>query len=468
MIPMLKIKLGLVAAGTLLFSLAQAQTVTPDEALIKKGEYLAVASDCIACHTATKNKPFAGGKAIESPVGEIISTNITPSKQDGIGNYTEQQFADALRKGVRADGANLYPAMPYTSYSVFTDEDVHALYAYFMSAVKPVDEKTKPTALPFPLNIRMSMKIWNAMFLKEPGYKIDPAHTQGWNRGRYLAEGAAHCSACHTPRGFLMQEKDSEALTGAQVGPWYAPNITADPVNGIGTWSKEDLITYLRTGRLPGKAQAAGSMAEAITNSFHHLSDADLADISEYIMSVSDANPAKQGKSRFIQGTAGNDVASFRGVPFNASVPDAGARLFSANCASCHGVNAQGTPDQFYPSLFHNSATGAPNPTNLVATILYGVERDTKEGNVFMPPFGDQPNALNHLTNTEVADLSNTILRMYGDKSTTVTVAQVAEIRQGGPTSPLVGLAQAGVIGGIVVVILLIAYIIYRRKRKTI
>lgn len=433
--------------------------------LIKKGEYLAIASDCTACHTAEHGQPFAGGKAIASPVGDIIATNITPSKTTGIGNYSEQEFADALRKGVRADGAQLYPAMPYTAYATLTDEDIHALYVYFMSNVKPVEQENPSTQLPFPLNLRFSMMFWNALFLNDPGYTPDTSRSESWNRGRYLVEGAAHCSTCHTPRGFLMQEKADEAFTGSQVGPWFAPNITSHNISGIGQWSQQELITYLKTGRLEGKAQAAGSMAEAITHSFQYLTDEDLAAIAEYMSTVADNHEPTQSESRFALGAASDNLIAFRGQPFTSSSSDEGAKLYSGNCASCHGQQGQGTKDGFYPSLFHNSATATDNPSNLIATILYGVQRHTAEGDVFMPPFGEQDNALNHLDNQQIATLSNWILKHYGNADVTVSAQQVEEIRNGGPASPLVLLAQIGVGIGSVVVIALLAWFFIRRKR---
>ncbi|MCE0491903.1 cytochrome c [Pantoea sp. Mb-10] len=435
-----------------------------DDALIKKGQYLAIASDCTACHTTEHGQPFAGGKAIDSPVGQIIATNITPSNTAGIGTYTEQQFADALRKGVRADGARLYPAMPYTAYATLTDEDVHALYAYFMSAVKPVDRVTEQTHLPFPLNLRVSLFFWNALFLKAPGYTPDATKSAAWNRGRYLVDGATHCSTCHTPRGMLMQEKPREAFTGAQVGAWYAPNITANATSGIGEWSQDDLVTYLKTGRLAGKAQAAGSMAEAITHSFQYLSEDDLAAIAEYMRSIGDSSAPASGSSRFQQGNAANSTA-FRGAPLTFPDDHAGARLYSGNCASCHGTLAQGTKDAFYPSLFHNSATGAANPSNLIATILLGVQRHTAEGDVYMPPFGAQPNALNHLDDRQIATLSNWILHNYGNADVTVSPEQVAESRRGGPASSLVMFAQAGIAAGALLLAVLII-VVWRRRRR--
>lgn len=236
--------------------------------LITRGEYLAKAADCGACHTTPGGKPFAGGLAITSPVGTIYSTNITPSARFGIGRYSEEQFARALRRGIRSDGANLYPAMPYTSYSIFTDDDVHAIYIYFTQGVPSVDTPAPRTALPFPMNIRASMVGWNLLFLNTQPLPSDPGQSAMWNRGRYLVQGAAHCSACHTPRGFLMQEKTAQEFAGGQVGPWYAPNITSDVNSGIGSWSQDELVQYLSTGDARGKAQAAGSMGEAVEHSF--------------------------------------------------------------------------------------------------------------------------------------------------------------------------------------------------------
>ncbi|MCA1323612.1 c-type cytochrome [Herbaspirillum sp. alder98] len=458
---------------------AQASTATPtatpaatqaDQAVIERGRYLAVASDCIACHTTPRGKPMAGGTSIASPVGAIVATNITPSKQFGIGNYTETQFADALRKGVRADGAHLYPAMPYTAYSVMTDADIHALYLYFMKAVQPVDQATAETSLPFPMNIRLSMKGWNALFLNDKPLAPVADRNEQWLRGRYLAEGPAHCSTCHTPRGFLMQEKLDLQLSGAQVGPWYAPNITPHKTSGIGSWSQAELVTYLKTGRVEGKAQAAGSMAEAITHSFSHLTDDDLQAIAVYILdrpAIADDKSEVQ-RTRFDQGKAGNALAAFRGLPAGATTDEEvrGARIFSASCASCHGYNGQGTKDGYYPSLYKNSATAGVNPSNLIATILYGVERETKDGgHVFMPPFGNQPNALNSLSNDDVAALSNYVLKYYGNPSVKVTHDDVEVIRQGGPQSNLLLLARIGMVVAGVLVLALLVWLRTRKKR---
>ncbi len=459
------------AFGTLAMAgAALAQNYSPE--LIEKGRYLATASDCIACHTASKTQPMAGGHAIASPVGAIVATNITPSKTHGIGNYSEQQFADALRKGIRADGARLYPAMPYTAFARFTNEDVHAMYAYFMEGVKPVDEAPKATtALPFPMNVRASMMGWNLLFADDKPFEPDPAQTPEWNRGAYLAQGAGHCATCHTPRGALMQELAGKRLSGAQVGAWWAPDITSSRTHGIGSWSVDDLTTYLATGHLPGKAQAAGPMAEAITHSFSQLNDSDLRAISTYILSVPSHQPEGSAeRNRFAFGQATDATASFRGTSFAEGMKQGGvalgAQIFTANCASCHGASGQGTPDGYYPALFGKSITGEANPSNLIAAILNGVDRETPQGgHVFMPPFGDQAHAMVPLKNEEVAALSNFLLTSYGNAAVSVTPDQVQVVREGGARSSLVLLARIGMALGAAVVLALLLLLARKHRR---
>ncbi|MBL7238499.1 MAG: cytochrome c, partial [Komagataeibacter hansenii] len=256
--------LAALAGPILLCSAASAE----DDSNTDPGAYMAVTSDCVACHTAPGGKPFAGGLAMKTPLGTMYSTNITPSKTYGIGEYSEADFSRAVRKGIRKDGSNLYPAMPYTAYSYMTDQDIHDLYLYFMKSVQPVESAPPKTALPFPMNIRSSMLFWNILFRNNTTYQPDPSRSAEWNRGAYLAQGPAHCGTCHTPRGFLMQEEASQALGGGSLGSWYAPNITSDKISGIGNWSQDEIKTYLKSGHIDGLAQAAGGMGEAVEHSF--------------------------------------------------------------------------------------------------------------------------------------------------------------------------------------------------------
>jgi fructose 5-dehydrogenase cytochrome subunit len=444
---------------------------SPDQtaAVIERGKYLATAADCGACHTAPGRQPFAGGLPLSTPLGTIYSTNITPSTDFGIGRYTEEEFSRALRRGIRRDGADLYPAMPYTSYAKFSEDDAHALYAYFMRAVTPVDQSTPPTELPFPLNIRLSMIAWNLLFLDTAAFVPDSRQSAPWNRGAYLVQGAAHCSTCHTPRGFLMQEEASRALSGAQVGPWYAPNVTSDPISGIGSWSNADLVAYLRTGHLSRKAQASGSMGEAVAKSFQHLTAPDLEAIATYVKSVPAVHDPGDQASRFTVGKAFSELATLRGRDGIGSDNDpnsTGAELFEGNCASCHSAEGQGSKDGYYPSLFLNSATGAKGATNLVAAILFGVDRTISGRQAFMPGFGGHPTDANALSDRDIVVLGNYVLTHYGSADTTITEKQVAEVRRGGPGSPLPALARGGVAAA-VMALLGVAFVTFKRRKTS-
>lgn len=403
------------------------QTATLDDAaLVKRGEYLAVAGDCMACHTAEKGKPFAGGLPLKVPMlGTIYSTNITPDKDTGIGTWSLEDFDRAVRHGVAKDGHNLYPAMPYVSYAKISDDDVKALYAYFEHGVKPVSQVSHPSDIPWPLNMRWPLKIWNAVFLKDGPYAPKPNRSVEWNRGAYLVQGLAHCGTCHTPRGFGFQEQALDEtnrgfLGGSVLAGWDGYNITSDVNSGIGSWTQQQLVQYLRTGSVPGVAQAAGPMAEAVEHSFSRMTDADLAAIATYIRTVPAFSDGST-RPRHAWGKPAADVAALRGVALGGTLDP--ARLYLGNCATCHQAHGQGTPDGYYPSLVHNSTVGAPNPTNLVQVILHGVHRNAAGNDVGMPAFA------NDLTDAQVAALTNYITKQFGNPAASVTDRDVAKLR---------------------------------------
>ena len=439
-----------------------------EQALIDQGRYLATAGDCMACHTVKDGPPYAGGFSVQSPLGSIYATNITPSKTAGIGNYTEAQFSRAVRDGVRADGAHLYPAMPYTAYAQLTDEDVHALYTYFMKGVQPVDQQVAKTELPFPFNIRMSMMAWNLMFLNDERFKPDPTKSEQINRGAYLVNGLAHCSTCHTPRNALMAEQGSRFLGGGALGAWYAPNISPDR-NGIGGWTDAELLQYLKTGRAEGKAQAAGPMAEAVEKSFQHMTQPDLEAMVAYLRTVKPVAGPADLPAPFTQGKAHTPEPALRGAagPNERASLTTGAALFSANCASCHQANGAGTKTQFYPALFRNTATGGPDPSNLVAVILYGVERSVGVEEVLMPRF-DQTSYVGALSDEQIASISNYVLAEYGNARVQVSTDDVAQARRGGAT-PLLAKVQpfmVWVMALVVVLVLVLIVLLLRRRRR--
>ncbi|KRB30193.1 cytochrome c [Mesorhizobium sp. Root172] len=427
-----------------------------DADLIAQGKYIATASDCVACHTTAGGETMAGGLAIETPIGSIMSTNITPSKENGIGNYTLKQFDAALRKGVRADDKHLYPAMPYTSYALLSDEDVGALYAYFMKGVAPVETRPPETKLPFPFNIRLSMAAWNLLFLDNGSYKPDPAQDTEWNRGAYLARGPAHCGTCHTPRNLFMAEKTSSEMAGAGIFPWHAPNITSDSNSGVGGWSVEELVAYMRDGHATGKSQAAGPMAEAVDNSLRFLTPEDLKAIAVYVKSIPAVHDAADTKPVFAWGSPSNELASIRGVALPLDRDQmSGPQIYDAYCATCHQAEGQGSFDGGLPSLLHNTALGRANTDNLVMVMLEGLHR---QPDVLMPGFAKE------LSDIQIATLSSYLIQHFGNPAAKVTVGQVAELRAGPAKSVLVAVARAGLAVGALAVIGFVAWLLRRRK----
>jgi len=453
------------------YGLASAHDAASVDAEIKHGEYLALASDCEACHTAPGGKPLAGGLPIESPLGTVYSTNITSSQQYGIGRYSLQQFSQALRRGIRADGAHLYPAMPYASYALLTDEDVKALYTYFTKAVLAVDDPpAKTTSLPFPYNLRFSMAFWDALFLGARPFTPDLSRSAEWNRGKYLVDGPAHCGECHTPRGFFMQQDRRRQFSGAVLGSWYAPNITSDVNAGIGGMRADEIFRYLKFGKVAGKAQAGGEMGLAVQLSLGKLSDDDLKAIVTYLRSVPAIGDAET-KARFVQGQPFTEVAKFRGVGAMSSdeaLPGGAPQLFAANCASCHGIGAGGSRDSYFPSLFHNSALATGAGRNLVATILFGIDRSTADGLAFMPGFGGKATDIAAFTNEQVVKLANYLLEHYGNAAYTITPQMVEQVRNGqAPKPPLATLVDAGKWLVCALLILLVLWRIVRRSLRT-
>ncbi len=262
-----------------------------DADAIGRGKYVAIAGDCVACHTAPGSKDaFSGGYSISTPFGGIIASNITPDADTGIGNWTERQFFNAVRHGKGADGQNLYPAMPYNDYVKVSDKDMHDLWMY-MRSVKPVNNKVPETNLPFPYNIRLAMMGWNLLFFKNEGFKPDLSKSADYNRGAYLVQGLEHCAACHTPKNIIGGDT-SAYLQGSNLGEWYAPEITSNTYTGVGNWSEDQVVQYLKMGS-NHVAVASGPMAEAVTNSTQHLTDADLHAIASYIKAQPGSNNQK-------------------------------------------------------------------------------------------------------------------------------------------------------------------------------
>jgi mono/diheme cytochrome c family protein len=393
--------------------------------LVKRGEYLARAGDCIACHTSDSGRPFAGGVAIGTPFGTIYTPNITPDPDTGIGQWSDADFLRAMHEGIGKAGERLYPAFPYPSYTKATDRDVLAIRAY-LNTVAPIHFTPPANELTFPFNQRWLMFFWNLFNFDEGRFVPDPKQSAEWNRGAYLVDGLAHCGECHTPRNFMQGLKSHERFSGAVQAGWHAFNITPDKVSGIGNWSAAEVAAYLATGVAQGRANAAGPMAQVVEDSTQYLSGEDLRSIAVYLRALPPVRgglSSDQAQARETHGAPASDVTVLRGVEIKGVN---GAQLFIANCATCHRWTGEGvgaSAPGAYPPLIHNSVAGAADPANLVMVILHGVSRKTQQAEVLMPSFASQ------LTDDQIAAIGNYVTKQFGNPHSSVTAAQVAQLR---------------------------------------
>ena len=426
-----------------------------DQSEIARGKLLTTEGDCVACHTAPGGTPFAGGLPFKTPMGTIYSPNITPDNDTGIGTWTDADFLRAMHQGIGKNGEHLYPAFPYTSFASISDSDVKAIKAY-LSSLAPVHQPNTPNQMKFPYNIRSMMIGWNLLnFHPET---IDPV-TQ---HGKYIADALEHCSECHTPRGLTMGLKTDQYLAGATVDGWTAYNITSDPEHGIGTWSVDDIKTYLKTGNLPGRAQAAGPMGEVIVNSTSHMPDADLTALAEYLKTVHAQDAGSAGRSAMGGATGGGDtLTGYRATQGKGA--SEGQVLFTAACSTCHGTSGEGEGNGVLPSLYHNSVTGADQPNNLALAILSGVKTGTSFNDASMPAFRDE------FSDEQVAAIVNYVRTTYGNAANPITPQQVADLRNGvtppAAISVLMQWAEIAACIVAVVIILAILFLVLRRRR---
>lgn len=327
------------------------------ETEIERGEYLVRAANCVSCHTAPGAAVFAGGVPFPTDFGTIYSTNITPDKATGIGGWTFDQFEAAMRRGLRPDGQHLYPAFPYTNFTRIQDQDLHALYAYFMS-LKPVYAPAKNNELKFPYSRRELLGVWNALYFDEGRYQPDASRSTQWNRGAYLVEALAHCSACHSPRNLLGAERSDALYTGGVLRELEdergavlraAPNLTSSP-QGLGAWSVDDVARYLRLGA-SSRTRLMGTMNEVVLNSTRYLSDADTLAMAIYIKSL---GPVAKTGSRPSQ-----------------KVMEAGAKQYDIHCGTCHLPTGLGSDDTA-PPLAGSTLAQAPDPSSLISLVING------------------------------------------------------------------------------------------------
>ncbi|WP_404937985.1 cytochrome c [Pseudomonas sp. JDS08PS003] len=413
-----------IATLALLGSVSVNAAEVDQQALVQQGEYLARAGDCVACHTAKDGKPFAGGLPMETPIGVIYSTNITPDKT-GIGDYSFEDFDQAVRHGVAKNGSTLYPAMPFPSYARVSDADMQALYAYFMKGVAPVVRDNQDSDIPWPLSMRWPLSIWRWMFA--PSVET-PALATGSDpvisRGAYLVEGLGHCGACHTPRALTMQEKALSASEGsaflsgsAPLEGWIAKSLRGDHKDGLGSWSEEQLVQFLKTGR-SDRSAVFGGMSDVVVHSMQYMSENDLTAIARYLKSLPANDPQDQPH------------------PYDKQVAEAlwkgddsqpGAAVYIDNCAACHRTDGQGYT-RVFPALAGNPVLQSADATSLIHIVLKGgtlPATHSAPSTFTMPPFAWR------LSDQEVADVVNFIRGSWGNQGSAVKPGDVAALRNG-------------------------------------
>jgi mono/diheme cytochrome c family protein len=383
--------------------------------LVKRGAYLVHAADCQACHTAPNGAPFAGGFAFNMPFGTIYSTNITPDRETGIGNYSDAQFLAAVHEGLRADGENLYPAMPYTSYTYMTDDDALAIKAYLFS-LPPVHAPARPNKLSWPFDQRRLLALWNVMFNQDERFRPNTGQSPQWNRGAYLAEAMGHCGECHTPRNLAFALDNHRKFAGALTAGWRAYNITSDKATGLGDWSDHDLYLYLSTGHANGHGGAAGPMGEATDDSLSYLVPDDTHALVTYLRSV----PAHASDvPRTV--TTPAPASHKEGVAANDDVR--GEMIFAGACASCHDWTGV-SPVTGYATLTGVRAVNDPTAVNVAQAVVNGVNRTTAQGRIFMPAFGQG------YSDDDIAAVANYVTARFGAKGANLTGKDVADLRK--------------------------------------
>ncbi|HUN25484.1 MAG TPA: cytochrome c [Steroidobacteraceae bacterium] len=383
-------------------------TATPE--MVKRGAYLVTAADCISCHTAEGNQPFAGGREFDlGSMGKLYSPNITPDKETGIGSWSDDDFRAALQLGVGKGGVHLYPAFPYASFTLLTDEDVLAIKAYLFS-LKPVHYSPPPDAMSFPYNQRFLMAYWSWLFDPNERFAPETGKSDEWNRGKYLVEALGHCGECHTERNFLQAVERSKAYGGAITQKWKAYDISPDMTAGLGGWSDDAVVSYLSTGFAKAHGPASGPMAEVVSNSLRLLPATDIHAMVTYLRSLPP-----------VESTV--PVAASVGDPVGADADlQHGRQVYARDCANCHRLNGGGIQTE-YEALGGSQSVSDPQAINLTQAVLYGSTLQTANGQVQMLGFG------RGLSDIDAAAVVNFASRELGGHSPNLTPDDIAARR---------------------------------------
>jgi mono/diheme cytochrome c family protein len=395
--------IAVAAAGEVL-----AQNDPQDFSRIERGRYLATAGDCTGCHTnPNAGAAFAGGQPIETPFGVIIAPNITPDRETGIGGWTDDDFVRAVQQGVRRDGAYLYPAMPYPYYAKATRDDVLAIRAY-LATVPAANKSVKADQLPFPLSLREDMVVWNKLYFNRKPFHADPNKTAEWNRGAYLVQGLMHCGACHTPKNTAGGDYTDVPLQGYPLQGWFAPDITSAARTGLGAWSVDDIVTYLKTGH-NRFAAASGPMKEMVANSSSKMKETDLRAVAVYLKDQPGPN------EETLKPLAAADPAV-----------QLGAKIYADECSACHAPDGAGIP-KLFPALAGAPAVQQRDPTSLIRVVLAGTQSVATERAPTGPAMPIFAWALN---DDEAAAVLTYIRNSWGNAAPPVAAGDIARARQ--------------------------------------
>ncbi len=377
---------------------------------IAKGAELTTLGNCSDCHTMAGGASYAGGRPVETPFGTVYASNLTPDRETGIGAWSEEAFRRAMREGVDREGRDLYPAFPYDHFTVVTDEDVKAIYAFLMSRTA-VSNSVPQTELDFPYNIRFLVAGWKLLFLHQNSLAPDPSQSEEWNRGRYLVEGLGHCGSCHTPRNVLGAEERGSLYAGGAAGGWHAPALNASLVK-IHNWSIDQLADYLATGWNRQHGVAAGPMADVAQN-LGRVSRDEVRAIATYVVSLSDGGvPTKA------------DIAP-EGKPLIDQPPEIVA-IYDGACARCHNDRAEVGPSLALTLTLSTSVHGAGSG-NVVRAIMNGIQAYRSDGGPYMPGFDRM------LSDTQIIALTRYVRARYSDQPQWTDIeAEVAKARQEG------------------------------------
>ena len=404
----------LIAAGGLLSLMTSTQVLADSTGdLTRRGEYLALAGNCMGCHTTRGGLPYAGGRKLDTPFGQFVTPNITPDNETGIGRWNAEDFWQALHHGKSKDGRYLYPAFPYTEYTKVTRQDADAIFAYLRS-LPAVAQSNLSHTIRSPYDNQSLLYLWRTWYFKEGVYQPDKSKSDEWNRGNYLVQGLGHCNACHTSRNVWGASQDDKLTGGEIMGTyWYAPSLVSPAEAGVGEWSIDDIVELLSTG-INSHAVTSGPMATIVRQSLQHLSEQDIRSIAIYLQSLGEKSKTDKAPRKVRK--MPERVRQYLAL---------GEEVYEKHCQDCHGKSGQGVP-KVYPPLAGNRNVTMSSPLNTIRSVLYGGYPPVTTGNprpYGMPPF-------QHLIqDNEIASVVSYIRNAWGNLGSLVSSEDVDKSR---------------------------------------